>query len=144
MSRSGYYEDSCNEWQIICWRGAVQSAIRGKRGQAFFAELVTALDAMPEKKLVAGVLQDDNGSVCALGAVGKSRSLNMGGLDPEDSKQIAETFGIADALAREVVYENDEVGWGHETPEHRFTRIRNWAASNIISAVPPPDAPTAA
>ncbi|ENQ7660184.1 hypothetical protein ACEQOL_006537 [Pseudomonas aeruginosa] len=38
MSRSGYCDDLDN-WSLICWRGAVSSAIKGKRGQAFLIEL---------------------------------------------------------------------------------------------------------
>lgn len=34
MSRSGYSDD-CYGWELICWRGAVNSAIKGKRGQSF-------------------------------------------------------------------------------------------------------------
>src|SRR5262245_16738600 len=34
------------------WRGAVHAAIFGKRGQAFLTELLAALDALPEKKLL--------------------------------------------------------------------------------------------
>lgn len=33
MSRSGYSED-LDMWDLIRWRGAVKSALRGKRGQA--------------------------------------------------------------------------------------------------------------
>lgn len=44
MSRSGYNDD-CDGWALIRWRGAVNSAINGKRGQAFLRELVAALDA---------------------------------------------------------------------------------------------------
>lgn len=52
MSRSGYTED-CDGWDLIRWRGAVASAIRGKRGQAFLREALAALDAMPEKQLIS-------------------------------------------------------------------------------------------
>lgn len=56
MSRSGYVDDMCDEWAMIRYRGAVKSAIRGKRGQAFLREMLAALDAMPEKRLTAGAL----------------------------------------------------------------------------------------
>ena len=39
------------------------------------------------------------------------------------------TFGIAPALAREIVWENDEAGWYDETPESRWKRMRAWVAS---------------
>lgn len=56
MSRSGYVDDG-EQWDMIRWRGAVNSAIRGKRGQAFLRELRDALDAMPEKRLVSGAFR---------------------------------------------------------------------------------------
>lgn len=57
MSRSGYSDDyDGDNWDLIRWRGAVTSAIRGKRGQAFLREALAALDAMPEKQLIAGDL----------------------------------------------------------------------------------------
>jgi hypothetical protein len=93
MSRSGYSEDCDNDWGLICWRGAVASAIKGKRGQEFLYEMLHALAALPERKLIANDLEAE-GSVCALGAVGKARGISMKGLDPEDREKIAEVFGI--------------------------------------------------
>jgi hypothetical protein len=130
MSRSGYDED-IDQWALIRWRGAVKSAISGGRGQAFFRDLVAALDALPEKKLIARDLVADDGCVCALGAVGKARSIDMSDVDPEDSDTVAGIFGIADALAREVVYTNDECGPYQETPEARFERVRRWAVRQL-------------
>jgi hypothetical protein len=84
MSRSGYNDDyDLDPWQGIRWRGAVASAIRGRRGQAFLRELLVALDALPEHKLIANELEKD-GAVCALGAVGKARGLALAGLHPDD------------------------------------------------------------
>lgn len=130
MSRSGYTEDYDSEWELICWRGAVASAIRGQRGQAFLKEMLTALDAMPNKRLIKGDLED-HGEVCAIGSVGVKRGIDMSKIDIDDCNAIANAFGIAHALAAEIMYENDEaVGyWVEETPEHRWQRVRDWAAS---------------
>jgi hypothetical protein len=92
MSRSGYTE--CSEdhearWQQIRWRGAVHAAIFGKRGQAFLKELLAALDALPEKKLIAHQLVDLSGNVCALGAVAKARGLDVSNLDPQNQYAVA-------------------------------------------------------
>ena len=133
MSRSGYSEDCDNDWNLIMWRGAVASAMRGKRGQAFLKEMLAALDAMPEKKLIAHQLES-GGAVCAIGSVGKARGLDMQGMDPEDRDTVAETFGIAPALAAEIVWENDEANSyfrNEEKPEARFARMRAWVASQI-------------
>jgi hypothetical protein len=129
MSRSGYNDD-IDQWQLIRWRGAVASAIKGKRGQAFLKEMLAALDALPEPQLIARELDDGEGAVCALGAVGKARGLDMSALDPDDAETVAFRFGIPDALTREIVFENDESG-RFEMPEARFARMRAWVASQI-------------
>lgn len=134
MSRSGYSDD-CENWSLICWRGAVNSAIRGARGQAFLLELRDALEAMPEKRLVADVLEAD-GEFCTIGVLGAKRGINMEALDPGDREEVAGAFGIAPALAAEIVYMNDEGSWQAETPEQRWGRMRNWVEENILQVTP--------
>lgn len=129
MSRSGYTEDCEN---LAMWRGQVASAIRGKRGQAFLRDLVAALDAMPEKKLIEGDLQDEGGAVCALGALGVKRGLDVESMDTYDYEALGKTFNIAHQLAQEVMFENDEACWrGRETPEERWARVRAWSVAQI-------------
>lgn len=142
MSRSGY-TDECEGWGLIRWRGAVNAAIKGQRGQQLLRDLVTALDAMPHKELARDVLEE-NGEVCALGSVGQLRGLPIGEIDPEDSDSIATAFNIAPALAKEVMWENDESYYG-ETPEQRWKRMREWAVSNLkkVPASNPTVPPTA-
>lgn len=144
MSRSGYCDDVEDNWRHICWRGAVASAIKGKRGQAMLIELRDALDAMPNKRLVADELQAD-GEFCTLGVLGAKRGIDMADIDPGCAETVANVFGIADAMAREIVYENDEYGgdwqwvdgerkYVKESPEHRFQRMRAWVDSQIVRA----------
>ena len=128
MSRSGY-DDECDGWALIRWRGAVAQAIHGRRGQTFLREMLTALDAMEPKRLITEELKNDIG-VCAIGAVGAARGLDMAGIDPYCREQVAETFGIAPAMAAEIVFINDDA-WHRETPESRYTRMRGWVASQI-------------
>lgn len=134
MGRSGYCEDGDYEHANL-YRGSVERAIRGRRGQAFLKELLAALDAMPEKKLIEGALVEDSGAVCALGAVAVKRGINTEPLEVEFEEgrhdQIAKAFGIAESMAREIVYMNDEHAWSSETPEKRFERMRQWVASEI-------------
>lgn len=133
MSRSGYVDDMDDQWQLICWRGAVASALRGRRGQAFLNEMLSALDALPEKKLIADELEAADGAVCAIGAVGKARGVNMSEIDPHDTPQVAGAFGIAGALAQEIVYMNDD--WFYrKTPEERFGAMRGWIKDQIWNA----------
>lgn len=136
MSRSGYSDD-LDPWALICWRGAVASAIKGHRGQALLREMAAALDAMPVKRLAASELRTEEGEVCALGAVACARSIDVTDLDPYDQHAIAERFGIARALAAEIAFENDDGGWRHDTPEQRWERMRGWVAQQIRGAAAP-------
>jgi hypothetical protein len=133
MSRSDYVDDMDDQWAHIRWRGAVASAIRGKRGQALLSEMLAAMDALPEKKLVSSALEAE-GQYCALGTVGAKRGLDMKAIDPEDYTTVARAFDIAEPLAREVAFMNDEAAYYNETPEQRFERMRRWVSSLI--AVP--------
>lgn len=136
MSRSGYSDDyDFDNWAHIRWRGQVASSIKGKRGQSFLKALLSSLDAMPEKRLIAGELEHQ-GEVCTIGALGKATSTDMSKLDPQDSASVAAAFNIAEPLAREIVYLNDECGWDWknqkpETPEQRWTRMRAEVAAMI-------------
>lgn len=132
MSRAGYSDDCDDTWASIRWRGAVVSATHGKRGQEMLRELLRELDAMPEKKLIANDLQAD-GCYCTLGVLGKARGIDMSDIDPEDNEAVAKTFGVADALAREIMWHNDEGTWVRdETPEARWQRMRDWVSSQLI------------
>ena len=130
MSRSGYVDD-LDHWDLIRWRGQVASAMRGKRGQQCLREMLAALDAMPEKALVAGDLETEEGDVCALGALGRARGIDMADLDPTEPEVVAVAFNIATQLAQEIVYQNDEGDWRGETPEGRWARMRKWVADQI-------------
>lgn len=132
MSRSGYCDD-LDDWDMIRWRGQVASATRGKRGQAFLVDLLAALDAMPEKYLIAEELQAANGEVCALGALGLKRGIDMTQIDPGEYDVVSAIFGIAEQLAREVAYMNDEY-YDNETPEERFVKMRQWVLGQIRNA----------
>jgi hypothetical protein len=129
MSRAGYIEDLDN-WDLIRWRGQVASATKGKRGQKLLRDLLAALDAMPEKALIADELETKEGEVCALGALGKLRGIDMSELDPEEPEEVAAAFDVAAPLAREIVYMNDD-HYDYLTPEQRWGKMRAWVASQI-------------
>lgn len=144
MSRSGYSDDCEN---INLWRGAVDRALGGRRGQAFLREMRDAMDALPEKKLIKDDLEKD-GSVCAIGAVGRARGVDMSKVDPEDNSGIANVFGLPFSMACEIMYLNDEheeydrenKRWIVETDEERFARLRRWVETKIKPAVATDDA----
>jgi len=126
MSRSGY-SDECGH--LALWRGAVDRATFGARGQRLLKRLRDALDQMPAKRLIAGTFSDAQGGVCALGAIDPSASLDF---DDEDSlKKAASHFGIAPALAAEIMFVNDEAAFRVETPEQRWSRMRGWVDQQI-------------
>lgn len=127
MSRHGYSDDCEN---LAMWRGVIASATRGKRGQAFFRALLAALDAMPEKRLVEGDIEDGEGAVCALGCLGKARGINLSSLDTHDWDTLGDVFDIARQLAQEVMFVNDDCH--APTPEDRWRQVRGWAARQII------------
>lgn len=131
MSRHGYCDDCDYGDDLIQgrWLGRVASATRGKRGQAFFVSLVTALDAMPVKELCEGSLETTDGAVCALGALGKAKSLDMRDVDTEDYDLLGELFNVVPALTQEVMYQNDECAVREDG--ERWYRVRAWALRQI-------------
>ncbi len=143
MSRSGYSDD-LDLLDLGRWRGQVNSAIRGKRGQAFLRDLLAALDAMPEKRLVKQEFEADS-EVCTLGCIARQRGIDMSKFDPEDEsvgEEIGAALGIAHQLAREIMWENDEFyTWDPargrirddaSEPERRWKYMREWVAKQIV------------
>ena len=133
MSRSGYSDD-CDEG-LELYRGNIDRATAGKRGQRFFRELVAALDALPEKRLIRGELEQETGAVCALGALRKAKNIDMEPLRESDWDALGDAFNVAPMLTQEVMYMNDDYmdfDDSSETPEERWERVRKWAAEQII------------
>lgn len=158
MSRSGYSDDFGDDDPLALgrYRAQVNSAIRGKRGQALLRELLVALDAMPDKRLVAGELEAD-GQFCALGVVGQARGLNLAAIDTYDVEALGPQFNIAEQLAREIMWVNDDhvsdTRWveieicgplqrwedrfasvrvkNENAGNERWIEVRNWVASHI-------------
>jgi hypothetical protein len=132
MSRSNYTYDVDDQWQAIMYRGAVISAMRGARGQKLLKDIVVALDALPEPKLIAEELEAD-GCFCTLGAVANLRGVSFSRLNEYYAPHhVSKPLNIASALAAEVMYMNDEAGMYDETPESRWSRMRNWAQERIL------------
>lgn len=103
-------------------------ATTGYRGQHLLRKLRDALDAMPNKRLITDAIKNEAGEVCALGALDPN-------VEEYDAIYLAEHFGIAYALAAEIVYQNDEaMMWRgeSETPERRWTRMRAWVDAQIL------------
>lgn len=98
---------------------------------------------MPVKELAAESLVTAEGEFCTLGALGHARGIDMTGIDPDDRESVAGAFGIAEALAAEIMFENDEQigGWGWEhnvgrvvdgtVPARRWRYMRDWVQKHI-------------
>ena len=137
MSRSGY--GYCDSGSLNLWRGTVKRSINGKRGQDFLKELAKAMDEMPEKRLIKNELISENGEVCAIGVVCKSRGLKVGHVELEDPAEVGSLVGISMALAAEIEYLNDEFDYYRvvkETPEERWIRMRKWVDGQIKKPKP--------
>ena len=136
MSRSGYCDD-LNNWDLIKYRGQVASAIRGRRGQRFLQELREALDAMPDKRLIAHELQTPEGACCALGALALARGIDLVDTDAEDateSGELAGMFDVANQLIREVQFMNDETLYravGEDGERARWRNMSAWVDSQL-------------
>lgn len=128
MGRHGYTDDY-DVLQLGRWSAQVKSAIRGKRGQKFLRDLIRSLDALPEKILIKGDLVSAAGEVCALGALGKYRALpDIESMDTEDWGALGSVFDIADQLAQETMYVNDE---SYGDAGDRWRQVRAWAVKQL-------------
>jgi len=141
MSR--FYDTCCGDltnWDYIRYQGALLAAIKGKRGQAFLADLFQALDDMPVKELIPKELEIQ-GQCCALGVLGKSRCLDlkeMGVFIKTAQLQgsydiLAAAFNIAPTLVQEVVTINDydDNYPCPVSPAARYRRVLKWVADNL-------------
>lgn len=157
MNRSGFSDECDDPLAAGRWTAAVNSSLRGKRGQAFLRELLAALDAMPDKRLIANAAAKD-GCMCTLAVVAAKRGQDLEQLDAYmqgwDWDCLAESLGISEALAREVMYLNDEGVsemdwvrldgppdlWGRtpevytqipDAAERRWRYMRDWVAKQL-------------
>lgn len=133
MARHGYTDDCDDELAMGRWRGVVASSIRGKRGQAMLRELAAALDAMPEKCLVAGTLQTRDGDCCAIGSLCRVKGIDLTAHEDDDEYDLSELngalakeLGVAECLVQEIEWINDESGPHDMTPEQRWVWVRAW------------------
>lgn len=127
MTRSGY--GPCDEDEADEWHRRLKDTIASPEGQAFLRELADALDALPEKVLIDGVLIDEEGNCCAIGAVCKARGIDVGAIDIGSASSVGEAVGISCQLAAEIEYEND--CWPDEAPKAKWARMRRWVDKKI-------------
>jgi hypothetical protein len=99
-------------------------------GYTFQHPMIVGADELVDKTGQVAAM----GEVCAMGAAGRARGMDMRGIDPDDPPQVAAAFGVSEYLVAEIAYMNDEAGFRDETPEQRWTRMRAWVSSKIKPA----------
>jgi hypothetical protein len=153
MSRIGYSEEEDYPGQFGLWQANCSRSLRGARGQAALRELEAALLALPEKRLIAGELQNAEGEVCAVGALKKYRGITETNADPNrDMEEVGVELEMPRLVAWKVVYLNDIEIDGHyeilegavqsryenvlrqfvpPTPEDRYKRVLAWVQGQL-------------
>jgi hypothetical protein len=136
MNRSSYAEAEFCCWDVVRWRGAVASAIKGRRGQSLLKRLRAAFDAHPDKKLVANSFAAD-GAFCTLGLLAHHKGIDLSNINPSavDYERLADKFDVSEALVREIMFENDEGmcpdHYSNSDEEERFVNMRRWIERHI-------------
>lgn len=97
------------EWpgQFGLWDANCRRSIKGRKGQAALRELEAALLALPEKRLIADKLEDDEGRVCAIGALAKAKGVTPKADPDYEMEEVGVELGMPRMVAWKVVAEND-------------------------------------
>lgn len=156
--RINFCDDEERPGQFALWDANCQRSLKGKAGQQALRDLEAALLALPEKRLIHGLLEDEHGAVCAVGAYAKHKGLDLSKFDPEDeSDAVGVKAGMPRLVAWKVVALNDieiddyyrtvegpEMHHGHGdywprgvwqrvqyTPEERYEKVLAWVRANL-------------
>jgi hypothetical protein len=123
-----------------------ERSLKSRKGQAALRRLETALLALPEKKLVAEVIENADGLVCGLGALAKHEHYegDLTLAEPEDDEDLeygdypqyvedamlslAKDLNVPRMVAMAIIYENDDY-YGARTPEERYSKVLSWTRS---------------
>jgi hypothetical protein len=124
--RISYSEDEDYPGQFELWQANCRRSLRGKQGQQELRVLREALLAMPEKRLILGLVNED-GEVCAIGAYGRHKGIDLTTFDPEDNNhdEVGIEGGMPPLVAWKVVEMND-LQFDRCTPEQRYERMLAW------------------
>lgn len=129
--RISYSEDEDFPGQFELWQGNCERSLRGKAGQEELRELRTALLAMPEKRLIADALEDEEGGICAIAAYGKHKGIDLSKFDVDyETDEVGIAAGMPKLVAWKVVEMND-VEFRRLTPERRYEKMLAWVESKL-------------
>lgn len=154
MGRS-YTESDDDNWNYsrqALWDNAVRRATYSKRGQKVLREIEAALLALPEKRLIEGLLCDGTG-VCAVGALAAYRKVQGGmtwteafstldessqyDIEDGDYPSVDETAYFAEdklkmsfAFSWDLAFNNDH-RYGRLSPEARYEAVLKWVRARL-------------
>jgi hypothetical protein len=129
--RISYAEDEDFAGQFFLWQANCERSLRGRQGQAELRELREALLALPEKRLIFGKLEDEQGGVCAVGAYAKRKGIDLSKCDVDDeTDHVGIKAGMPRLVAWKVVEMND-VEFENLTPEERYAKMLAWVESKL-------------
>jgi hypothetical protein len=124
--RINYSEDEGFPGQFELWQANCRRSISGKQGQQELIQMREALLALPEKRLIHGLLANEQGEVCAIGAYARHKGIDISKFDPEDySDEVGIEAGMPQMVAWTVVAQND-MDFDHMTPEARYEATLRW------------------
>ncbi len=150
--RIRFNEDEDFNNAAILWEANQERSLKSKRGQAALRRLEAALLALPEKKLVADVIETADGLVCGLGTLAKYEhyegSLELPSRPAEDASHkewdewytsgdydgeatedamlaLAVALNVPKLVAIAIIYENDDY-YKTQTPEARYDKVLKW------------------
>lgn len=154
--RLNYSDEEDRPGQFALWNANCQRSLKGKAGQRELRELKAALLALPEKRLIHGLLTDTDGGVCAIACYAKHKGVDLSEFDPEDeSDEVGIAAGMPRLVAWKVVELNDiqlDTVWevahgpiqrGHGvykggipfirdmTPEERYEKVLAWVQKQL-------------
>lgn len=160
--RISYSDDEERPGQFALWDANCERSLRGKRGQQALRDLEAALLALPDKRLIADAVHDETGGVCALGAYGRHKGIDLSKFPNDyDSDEIGIAGGMPRLVAWTIVALNDiELdgyylymegprpmqtlyggyyggGWSERrryTPEERYERVLAWIRERLKPA----------
>lgn len=129
--RINYTEDEDFTGQFDLWQANCERSARGRQGRQELAQLRDALLAMPDKRLILGSLEDEEGGVCAIGAYAKHKGMDLSKFDPDsDTDEVGIAGGMPKLVAWKVVSMNDHE-LDHLTPEKRYEQMLAWVESKL-------------
>ena len=131
--RINYSEDENFPGQSEMWQANCRRSIRGKQGQEELRALRDALLELPDKRLIHGLLTDEDGGVCAVGAYAKAKGLDLQTFDPEgETDEVGIVAGMPKLVAWKVVEMNDMELHSGFTPEERYVKMLAWVEHQLF------------